>query len=95
LIPVNERDFSFRGLQGRRIRCEHCGEPFSYLVEFRHKVSAVEFFLVSEDAETAGSLVRKALAYLRKQGAKERQGVALCPNCKRYYRERKGLDSWS
>jgi hypothetical protein len=71
-------------VQGRRIRCGWCEQPFTYVLEGRKKHESYGVALVSTDEALQRGALEKARKALVKIGGAPDQGEARCPHCSRY-----------
>jgi hypothetical protein len=73
-------------VQGRRILCEFCRTPFSYIVGDRKTFNVTGVPIVSSDDGMRKEASKKAAAGLARVAREKNAGQALCPHCKRYQR---------
>jgi len=83
-MVIKELSYKVHHLQARRIRCEHCGEPFTCLVEGEFKVATSGIPIVNSDEAMHKALAKQAGKRLRAVDGKFGREVGLCPGCRRY-----------
>ena len=72
--------------QSRRIQCEHCRLPFTYVWGKRDNFQAVGVPLLSSDEGMRDSAMKQAVNALAGVARDRNKGESLCPNCQRYQR---------
>jgi hypothetical protein len=84
VIVYKTLDLNVLYVQGRRILCEFCREPFTYVLGDRKTFNVTGIPVVSNDDGMRAQAMKKAADALAKVSRSKYQGEALCPNCKRY-----------
>lgn len=84
VIVYKTLDLNIHYVQGRRILCEHCRQPFTYVTGETKKFQATGIPLVSSDEGMRKSAMKSAAKSLSKISQQDKKGSALCPNCLRY-----------
>lgn len=69
---------------GRRINCEHCEEPFTYLHHDNQSAQVTGLPLINSDDKMRENAVKQAMKSLAKIADKKRIGQATCPHCRKY-----------
>jgi hypothetical protein len=70
--------------QGRRILCEHCRQPFTYVWGAEQEFKATGVPLISSDEGMRKSAMKQAANALSNIAKTPNKGESMCPNCKRY-----------
>jgi len=70
--------------QCRRILCEHCRQPFTYVWGDRSEFKATGVPLISSDEGMRQSAMRQAVGSLTNISKAGNKGESMCPSCKRY-----------
>lgn len=86
VIVYKTLNLSVLWVQGRRILCEYCREPFTYVHGDRKTFNVTGIPIVSSDDGMRKEAMKKAVTGLAQVARSKNQGQALCPNCKRYQR---------
>lgn len=84
VIVYKTLDLSVLYVQARRILCEFCREPFTYVLGDRKTFNVTGIPVVSSDDGMRQQAMKKAADSLAKLSRVKNQGEALCPHCKRY-----------
>jgi hypothetical protein len=84
VIVYKTLDLNVLYVQGRRILCEFCRQPFTYVVGDRKTFNVTGMPIVSNDDGMRREAMKKAADSLAKISRARNQGEALCPHCKRY-----------
>lgn len=84
VIVYKTLDLTVLYVQARRILCEFCREPFTYVVGDRKTFNVTGIPIVSNDEGMRKEAMKKAADGLAKVARSKNQGAALCPFCKRY-----------
>jgi hypothetical protein len=71
-------------VQGRRILCEFCRQPFTYVLGDRKTFNVTGVPIVSSDDGMRKEAMKKAASGLAHIARSKNNGQALCPYCKRY-----------
>lgn len=86
VIAYKTLTITFFYAQGRRIVCEECGDPFSFITGGIESGSTTGLPLVSSDNRMREDAFRGALRALKKTANKHNVGEAACPHCRMYQR---------
>jgi hypothetical protein len=70
--------------QARRIRCEHCRQPFTYVWGDSQEFKATGVPLISSDEGMRKSAMKQATAALAKVAKSPNKGLSMCPHCRCY-----------
>jgi hypothetical protein len=84
VIVYKTLDLHVLYVQARRILCEFCREPFTYVLGDRKTFNVTGVPIVSSDDGMRKEAMKKAAAGLTKVARSKNAGQALCPHCKRY-----------
>jgi hypothetical protein len=84
VIVYKTLDLNILYVQGRRILCEFCRQPFTYVLGDRKTFNVTGVPIVSNDEGMKKDAMKKAASGLAKIARSKNQGQALCPHCKRY-----------
>lgn len=84
MIVYKTLDLTVLYVQARRILCEFCREPFTYVLGDRKTFNVTGIPIVSNDDGMRKEAMKKAADGLAKVSRNRNQGAALCPFCKRY-----------
>lgn len=84
IIVYKTLDLNVLYVQARRILCEFCRQPFTYLLGDRKTFNVTGVPIVSSDDGMRKEAMKKASAGLAKVARAKNTGQALCPHCKRY-----------
>jgi hypothetical protein len=84
VIVYKTLDLHVLYVQARRILCELCREPFTYVLGDRKTFNVTGVPIVSSDDGMRREAMKKASAGLTKVARSKNAGQALCPHCKRY-----------
>jgi hypothetical protein len=84
VIVYKTLDLNILYVQGRRILCEFCRQPFTYVLGERKTFNVTGVPMISNDEGMRKDAMKKASAGLAKVAQSKNQGQALCPHCKRY-----------
>ena len=69
---------------GRRINCEHCGKPFTYIHYDNRSEQVTGVPLLSSDDKMRDNAAKQAIKNLAKLADKQKLGQATCPHCRQY-----------
>jgi hypothetical protein len=84
-MPVYKTlELNVHHVQARRILCEHCRQPFSYVWGSQETFKVAGVPILSSDEGMRKSALKKATAALAEVARRPNQGTGLCPHCKRY-----------
>jgi hypothetical protein len=94
IIPTKRMSVLVHTVQGRRLVCDSCGQPFTYLVsEIRtHQVMGIP--VLNSDDQMRGNLNRTVSADLKATARRRRLGRAPCAHCGKYQRWMKVYPAW-
>ena len=84
VIVYKTMDLDILYVQGRRILCDGCRQPFTYVYGDRKTVNVTGIPIVSSDDGMRQSAMKKAATELAKLARAKNPGQALCPHRKRY-----------
>ena len=70
--------------QGRRIDCEHCHQPFTYIVDARKSAQSTGLPLISSDEGMGKSAMKGLSKSLASVAGKINTGHGICPHCSQY-----------
>ena len=84
MIVYKTLDLKVLYVQARRILCEYCRQPFTYVLGERKTFNVTGIPIVSSDEGMQGEATKKAASSLAKIDKEKNKGVSLCPHCKRY-----------
>lgn len=84
IIVYKTLDLNVLYVQARRILCEFCRQPFTYVHGDRKTFNVSGVPIVSSDDGMRKEAMKKASAGLAKVARSKNSGQALCPHCKRY-----------
>jgi hypothetical protein len=84
VIVYKTLDLNILYVQARRILCEFCRQPFTYVLGDRKTFNVTGVPLVSNDEGMRKDAMKKAASGLARVARSKNQGQALCPHCKRY-----------
>lgn len=84
VIVYKTLDLNVLYVQARRILCEYCRQPFTYVLGERKTFNVAGIPIVSSDEGMQSEATKKAASSLAKIAREKNKGVALCPHCKRY-----------
>ncbi|MCJ8332161.1 MAG: hypothetical protein HRT89_09995 [Lentisphaeria bacterium] len=70
--------------QGRRIDCEHCHQPFTYITDGDESAQSTGLPLVSSDEGMGKSAMKGLSKSLASVAGKKNTGHGICPHCSQY-----------
>jgi hypothetical protein len=84
VIVYKTLDLNIHYVQARRILCEHCRLPYTYVFGESKKFQATGVPLVSSDEGMRASAMKSAAKSLSKIAQQDKKGSGMCPNCRRF-----------
>jgi len=84
VIVLKKLTLTVTHFQGRRIVCDACGSPFTYLARGEVEGKDLGLPVLSSDERMAMRALPEALDRLVTVARAEKRGVGLCPHCRRY-----------
>jgi hypothetical protein len=84
VIVYKTLDLNVLYVQARRILCDFCRLPFTYVIGDRKTFNVTGVPIVSSDDGMRKEAMKKAASGLARIARSKNAGQALCPHCKRY-----------
>lgn len=84
VIAYKTLDLKVHYVQARRILCEYCRTPFTYVFGEQKTFNVTGVPLISSDEGMQQAAMKNAAKSLSKIARAPNKGEAICPNCKRY-----------
>ncbi len=95
IIAYKTMELAFHHAQARRIACEQCGKPFTFIFKDEDSFSVTGVPLLSNDDKMRAKALKQASNKLRKVSKEERKGQAMCPHCHCYQQWMVTRDRWT
>ncbi|MBN2713494.1 MAG: hypothetical protein JXR97_13825 [Planctomycetes bacterium] len=83
-IVYKQLDLPVAWVRGIRINCEHCQQPYTYIVGKEKVFSTTGVPLLSNDHNMTTSALKASIKTIRKDCRKNKQGEGMCPHCRNY-----------
>ncbi len=84
VVAYKKMTLNVRHVQARRIDCEFCRQPFTYLTDDTESVGVTGVPVMSSDDRMRKSATKKAEKALERHANAAERGEAICPRCRRY-----------